>query len=53
MHEGMVMLCMTQMHFTDARAQNIIFSYLQHLAARCPMYAFKKVIRTFRLPVTK
>ena len=53
MHEGMLMLCMTQMPFTDTRARKIIFSYLQHLAAWCPMYAFKKVIRTFQLPVRK
>jgi len=29
MHEGMLMLCMTQMHFADTRPQAIISSYLQ------------------------
>ena len=29
MHEGMLMLCMTQMHFTDTRARKITSSYPQ------------------------
>ena len=29
MHEGMLMLCIIQMHFIDMRARTIISSYLQ------------------------
>ena len=52
-HEEMLMWCMIQMSFTDTRTWKIISSYLQHLAVQYPMYALKKAIWTFRLPVTK